>query len=110
MKYKVGDKVRIVGIPTITMNSSGRMYWLGRIMTIKRIGAKGYRMWEDGQSWVWTDDMIAGKVEEEKHSSDYYLFKYLSARLSEKEAELNTKLSEIKKIQEEIKKVLDNEN
>lgn len=52
--------------------------------------------------------MIAGKVEEEKHSSDYYLFKYLSARLSEKEAELNTKLSEIKKIQEEIKKVLDN--
>lgn len=110
MKYKVGDKVRIVGIPTITMNSSGRMYWLERIMTIKRIGAKGYRMWEDGQSWVWTDDMIAGKVEEEKHSSDYYLFKYLSAKLSEKEAELNAKLSKIKKIQEEIQKVLDNES
>ena len=58
--------------------------------------------------------MIEGKVEddtkEEEHSSDYYLFNHLSMKLSEKETELTAKIDEIKKIQEEIKEVLDDEN
>lgn len=52
---------------------------------------------------------VGDKIEEE-HSSDYYLFKYLSMKLSEKEVELTEKLYEIKKIQKEIKEVLDNES
>lgn len=55
------------------------------------------------------DDTITGDVDK-KHSSDYYLLKYFYAKLSEKEAELSAQLSEIKKIQEEIKKELDNES
>lgn len=109
MKYKVGDKVRIVKSLTNPMDSLRRQCWLGKIMTIDRIGVNCYHMKEDRNFWIWTDDMIAGKAEEGR-SSEYYLFKYLSAKLSEKEAELNAKLSEIKKIQEEIKKVLDNES
>lgn len=113
MKYKVGDKVRIIDKRNSLMNCQGKMdCWLGKIMTIEKVYDEDrcYRMKEDGQLWFWYEGMIVGKVEEEKHSSDYYLMKYLSAKLSEKEAELNTKLSEIKKIQEEIKKVLDNES
>lgn len=111
MKYKVGDKVRIVSERTFDMDAYGEMdKWLGKVMTICKVFSGCYFMQEDNESWFWSDDMIAGKVEEENHSSDYYLFKYLSAKLSEKEAELNAKLAEIKKIQEEIKKVLDNES
>lgn len=112
MKYNVGDKVRIIDKRNSLMNCLGKMdCWLGKIMTIEKVydEARCYRMKEDGQLWFWYEGMIAEKVEEE-HSSEYYLFKYLSAKLSEKEAELNTKLSEIKKIQEEIKKVLDKES
>lgn len=112
MKYKVGDKVRIVSERTDGMNYDGEMdCWLGKTMTIAGISFAGdcYSMKEDGGKWCWCDEMIAVKAEEE-HSSDYYLMKYLSVKLSEKEAELNAKLSEIKKIQEEIKKVLDNES
>ena len=113
MKYKVGDKVRIVSKRTTNMDAYGKMdCWLGKVMTIEKVLDEDhcYRMKEDGHSWFWFDNMIVGKVEEENHSSDHYLFKYLSAKLSEKEAELNAKLAEIKKIQEEIKKVLDNES
>ena len=112
MKYKVGDEIRIVKKRTAKMNPDGKMdCWLGKVMTIDGfcfVGNYCY-MKEDGGKWHWYDEMIAGKVEE-KHSSDYYLFKYLSAKLSEKEAELTAQLSEIKKIQKEIKEVLDNES
>ena len=113
MKYKVGDKVRIVSKRTDGMNYAGEMdCWLGKAMTIASISFTWdcYSMKEDSGRWAWYDNMIAGRVEEENHSSDYYLMKYLSTKLSEKEAELNAKLAEIKKIQEEIKKVLDNES
>lgn len=115
MKYKVGDKVRIVKNRTENMNSFGEMdEWLGKIMTISRVEYDCYAMEEDYEQWFWFDNMIEGKVEdnpkEEKHSSDYYLFKYLSMKLSEKEAELTAKIDEIKKIQKEIKEALDNES
>lgn len=107
MKYKVGDKVLI----TSSYIDDNRNFWRGKIMTINFIFGDSYFMEEDWSKLFWLDSMIEKKVEEkEEQSSDYYLFKYLSAKLSEKEAELNAKLSEIKKIQEEIKKVLDNES
>lgn len=116
MKYKVGDKVRIVKNRTENMSPAGLMdCWLGQDMTIEKIfNNRTYCMKEDSHYWSWDDDMIEGRVEdnskEEEHSSDYYLFKYLSMKLSEKEAQLNAQLSEIKKIQKEIKEVLDNES
>lgn len=106
MKYKVGDRVLI----TSSYIDNNRNFWRGKIMTINSIFGDSYFMEEDECKLFWLDNMIEKKVEEEKHSSDYYLFKYLSVKLSEKEAELNAKLSEIKKIQKEIKEVLDNES
>lgn len=72
------------------MNLYGKMdEWFGKTVTISMVGNGFYRIEEDYKDWLWTDDMIEGKVEddtkEENHSSDYYLFKYLSIKLSEGE-------------------------
>lgn len=79
MKYKVGDRVRIVDHRTKIMESSGKMdRWLGKIMTIKSIGkgrcsgdALYYKMVEDekeffGGGWYWDDECIAGLAEKER--------------------------------------------
>lgn len=111
MKYKVGDKVRIVKNPNFFCPIEFKG-WLGRTVTISSvfpIGENAYSIEEDNGLTIWGEHWFAEKVEEE-HSSDYYLLKYLSAKLSEKKAELNASLAEIKKIQEEIKKVLDNKS
>lgn len=73
-KYKVGDKVRIVGYRTFLMNSFGEMdKWLGKVMTVRGIerGVHGYWMVEDcgenkGRGWLWVDSMIAGLAEPER--------------------------------------------
>ena len=76
-KYKVGDKVRIVGYRTFPMNSFGEMdKWLGKVMTVRGIarglhGFHGYWMVEDcgenkGCGWLWVDSMIAGLAEPER--------------------------------------------
>lgn len=73
-KYKVGDKVRIVGYRTFHMNSFGEMdKWLGKVMTVRCIerGLHGYWMVEDcgenkGRGWLWVDSMIAGLAEPER--------------------------------------------
>ena len=69
MKYKVGDRVRIVDKRTGIMNQNGLMdKWLGKVMTIRVVYEEfnDYRMEEDFNSperpsgWTWNDDMIAG--------------------------------------------------
>lgn len=72
MKYKVGDKVRIVSKKMGTRwNPEGEMdKWLGKIMTIKDIIRDDYyRMKEDdggyfGDGWCWYDHMIEGLAPE----------------------------------------------
>lgn len=72
MKYKVGDKVRIVDHRTDNMNPFGEMdEWLGKVMTIRDVFLSGYRMKEDcgkygGCGWYWDDSMISGLVEPER--------------------------------------------
>lgn len=69
MKYKVGDKVRIVDHRTGPMNNFGKMdKWLGKVMTIRECLLSGYWMEEDygeniGYGWCWDDDMISGLAE-----------------------------------------------
>lgn len=69
MRYKVGDRVRIVSERVRGMSTGGGMdRWLGRIMTISEIVESSnypYRMEEDGGTWAWHDDMIAGLAEPE---------------------------------------------
>lgn len=74
MKYKIGDKVRIVGYRTFLMNSFGEMdKWLGKVMTVRGIAldSQGYWMVEDcgenkGRGWLWVDSMISGLAEPER--------------------------------------------
>lgn len=71
-KYKVGDKVRIVGHRTYNMNPSGEMdKWLGKVMTIRGFSRFGYWTEEDygeylGDGWMWDDSMISGLAEPER--------------------------------------------
>lgn len=71
-KYKVGDKVRIVGHRTDNMHHFGKMdKWLGKVMTIRECLLSGYWMEEDygeniGFGWMWDDSMISGIAEPER--------------------------------------------
>lgn len=70
MKYKVGDKVRIVKYPpkgsgfmitTDPLNSEmGK--WLGKIMTIAQVQSRCYIMKEDNGKWAWTPSLIECKI------------------------------------------------
>lgn len=71
MKYKVGDRVRIVSEKVgEKWNPMGRMdKWMGSVMTIDYIGIDFYKMKEDrgeycGYGWFWFEWMIEGLVEE----------------------------------------------
>ena len=72
MKYKIGDKVRIVDCRTNHMNNFGEMdKWLGKVMTIRDLALSGYWMREDygennGYGWLWDDDMISDLAEPER--------------------------------------------
>ena len=83
IKYKVGDKVRILPSEVLKSNhdvdGGGIMArdWGGKVMTIKEV-RKGYRlhykMIEDqptfgGDGWNWFDSMIAGLEKEVKVSA-----------------------------------------
>lgn len=70
MKYKVGERVRIVSETTEEMNWVSEMdMYLGRAMTIKSIvsglifGGR-YIMAEDKGNWFWYDNMIVGLASE----------------------------------------------
>ena len=68
MRYKAGDRVRIVEQRTENMNTYGEMdKWLGKIMTIcgHNDVKPYYSMEEDGGKWCWYDEMIAGLAEPE---------------------------------------------
>lgn len=68
MKYKVGDKVRIVSKwgKGCFQNCEGRMdKWLGKIMTVRYVSSEVYQMVEDvkehdGDGWFRTENCIAG--------------------------------------------------
>lgn len=65
MKYKVGDKVRIVKEKKVPgWNDKGLMdKWLGKVMTIESIDILNYyRMQEDTEKWAWYEEMIEGEV------------------------------------------------
>lgn len=67
MKYKVGDRVRIVSETTEEMNWASEMdVCLGRVMTIISglIFGGCYIMAEDKGKWFWDDGMIAGLASE----------------------------------------------
>lgn len=66
MKYKVGDKVRIVKEKKgDSWNRAGHMdKWLGKVMTIRDINFYSYSMEEDEGCWYWYEEMIEGKVTE----------------------------------------------
>lgn len=72
MKYRTGDRVRIVSDRTKNMNSNGGMdKYLGTVMTIKEAHetvvfgiSYHYRMVEDKCEWFWNDTMIAGLASE----------------------------------------------
>ena len=70
MKYKVGDKVRIVKKKTgRNWNREGLMdKWLGEVMTISTVNLYTYCMEEDKGIWSWLEHMIEGKVTEMKKS------------------------------------------
>ena len=59
MKYKAGDKVKIVSRRTLTMNQDGKMdKYLGTVMTIKRVKTSSYEMLEDSGRWFWGEKDI----------------------------------------------------
>lgn len=72
MKYKAGDKVRIVEKKTgLRWNMYGEMdKWLGKVMTIRKVcSAHYYKMEEDarehnGDGWYWFPCMIEGLATE----------------------------------------------
>ena len=74
MKYKVGDKVRIVsewGEGCCQIPSGKMDKWLGKIMTVRDVGITLYRMVEDIEDnesggWAWTENCIAGLACENK--------------------------------------------
>ena len=74
MKYKVGDKVRIVSEwgKGCRQNPDGKMdKWLGKVMTVRDVGITLYRMVEDAEDnekcgWCWTENWIAGLARKNK--------------------------------------------
>lgn len=60
MKYKVGDKVRVVDEPSMTLNGTKAMdEYAGQIVTIyENFDAGIYKIKEDKGIWYWDDNLL----------------------------------------------------
>lgn len=86
MRYKVGDRVRIVSERTKSMNPSGDMdKYLGTVKTIKRTMRTRYDMVGDKGKWLWDDSMIAGLASETPFDFDAWKDKNVCMRCRSRE-------------------------
>ena len=84
MKYKVGDKVRIISFEyfdkykgidgclvcgSYIMNNE-KSTFCGQVVTISSVGTDCYAIEEDNGLWNWSDEMIEGLVEEETKNNN----------------------------------------
>lgn len=98
MKYKVGDKVRIVSERVEcgwTVWPEAKDQWQGETMTISKVWENSYDMAEDNGKWTWTDDMITGLAEDDisKENTDS------AGYISEKNYEVReNRMSEVAKM------------
>lgn len=77
MKYKIGDRVRIVSVRVHGMNPKGKMdRWLCQVMTISEIEVffddVYYKMKEDDGRWCWNENMIVGLAEPELTAAEAF--------------------------------------
>ena len=64
MKYEVGDKVRIVSEAPKKNWVDEMDVYLGRVMTIKSVLTRDYKMVEDEGKWFWDDGVIVDLASE----------------------------------------------
>ena len=71
MKYKVGDKVRVVSILKAGEKygdkkfTKGMEKYRGEVVTISKVYCNRYCIKEDYEGWYWTDEMFEGLAEDE---------------------------------------------